>query len=490
MQRASLFFTVLIAACLLYAPMSYGVIVHVSKSYPQIERLDAEGNVWADGDDPDYFEFRVNNIAEIKVAWTYSGGEALRNTLQDYTDPATSTVYNNMSYVIFEDSETYNVHDDLTTYHPEFGIDNLFLDWWGMFFAPAPDGFGPDGQGGIVFMSAEGERAVIDYSTVNSAQWGSGRNFALTANGKAGQTIYFFENMMLQDTSTGFGDPWGSGVLSNGGDGTVPAYRDCIFDVSNQIFGAGGGQTHAMINGPEYYHCAFKLTDTDTDRVFDPSGNNGLTGGDGSVDFEHCTFVVADGASWYVAPELSLGGDAYTFTKCLFYEMAGLHETDADIILSYTDNLENPAFPASVLVQNETGTVQADPLFNDTTAADFWKLTAASPAVMADPADNIGYDTWTTGGPVDSDGDGLDDSVETNTGTFVDANDTGTDPNEPDTDGDGYNDGDEVTAGTDPNDPDDNPGASVPVAGLLGLLTLAGVSMAAGGVVIARRRRL
>jgi len=44
----------------------------------------------------------------------------------------------------------------------------------------------------------------------------------------------------------------------------------------------------------------------------------------------------------------------------------------------------------------------------------------------------------------DSDGDGLDDSVETNTGFFVDANNTGTDPNNADTDNDGINDGIEV----------------------------------------------
>ena len=37
---------------------------------------------------------------------------------------------------------------------------------------------------------------------------------------------------------------------------------------------------------------------------------------------------------------------------------------------------------------------------------------------------------------VDSDGDGLDDSVETNTGVFKSQNDTGTDPANPDTDGD------------------------------------------------------
>ena len=46
----------------------------------------------------------------------------------------------------------------------------------------------------------------------------------------------------------------------------------------------------------------------------------------------------------------------------------------------------------------------------------------------------------------DTDGDGLLDSVETNTGTFVSATDTGTDPNNADTDGDGISDGDEVSA--------------------------------------------
>jgi hypothetical protein len=45
---------------------------------------------------------------------------------------------------------------------------------------------------------------------------------------------------------------------------------------------------------------------------------------------------------------------------------------------------------------------------------------------------------------LDSDGDGLPDCVETNTGIFVDITDTGTDPFNRDTDGDGLSDGDEV----------------------------------------------
>ncbi|MBW1691920.1 MAG: right-handed parallel beta-helix repeat-containing protein, partial [Deltaproteobacteria bacterium] len=55
----------------------------------------------------------------------------------------------------------------------------------------------------------------------------------------------------------------------------------------------------------------------------------------------------------------------------------------------------------------------------------------------------------------DTDGDGLQDSYETNTGTYVSPTDTGTDPANPDTDGDGLEDGAEViTYSTDPNDTD------------------------------------
>jgi hypothetical protein len=57
----------------------------------------------------------------------------------------------------------------------------------------------------------------------------------------------------------------------------------------------------------------------------------------------------------------------------------------------------------------------------------------------------------------DEDGDGLLDSVETDTGVYVSPTDTGTDPLDPDTDDDGFSDGEEVNLGTDPCDENDVP---------------------------------
>lgn len=72
----------------------------------------------------------------------------------------------------------------------------------------------------------------------------------------------------------------------------------------------------------------------------------------------------------------------------------------------------------------------------------------------------------------DDDGDGLEDLVETATGLFVSALNTGSNPFLPDSDGDGFNDGVEVLAGTDPNDGMSRPAAQVPSAGFVSLALL------------------
>jgi DNA-binding beta-propeller fold protein YncE len=89
---------------------------------------------------------------------------------------------------------------------------------------------------------------------------------------------------------------------------------------------------------------------------------------------------------------------------------------------------------------------------------------------------------------VDRDQDTLLNGVETNTGTFVDASDTGTDPANEDTDGDNWNDGVEVAAGTDPNDPFDHPGVGVPSLPPVGLLALGAVVALVGRIALRTRR--
>ncbi|MCD4796518.1 MAG: OmpA family protein [Candidatus Cloacimonetes bacterium] len=61
-----------------------------------------------------------------------------------------------------------------------------------------------------------------------------------------------------------------------------------------------------------------------------------------------------------------------------------------------------------------------------------------------EPEDVDGYEDEDGCPEFDNDSDGLDDYVETNTGEFINADSTGTDPNAADTDMDGVNDYDEV----------------------------------------------
>ncbi|MCH1500006.1 MAG: hypothetical protein L7U83_13170, partial [Akkermansiaceae bacterium] len=72
-------------------------------------------------------------------------------------------------------------------------------------------------------------------------------------------------------------------------------------------------------------------------------------------------------------------------------------------------------------------------------------------------------DTGTNPLNSDSDNDGLSDGVETNTGTLVDGTDTGTNPTLADTDGDGGPDSEEVEKGSDPNDANSVPGLADPI---------------------------
>ena len=86
--------------------------------------------------------------------------------------------------------------------------------------------------------------------------------------------------------------------------------------------------------------------------------------------------------------------------------------------------------------------------YSDITPEQSWTSADGTTTLYADYNEvRTNYTTvWASSN--DTDGDGLADGVETNTGTFVDATNTGTDPNDPDTDDDGLADGVETNTGT------------------------------------------
>jgi hypothetical protein len=125
-------------------------------------------------------------------------------------------------------------------------------------------------------------------------------------------------------------------------------------------------------------------------------------------------------------------------------------------------------------------------------------ISEATLRAKADPGGDAQALTYTCAPPgsgtrmgIDRDEDALLDGVETGTGAFVDANDTGTDAANADTDGDGIPDGEEVANGSDPTDPGSPTPATIPALHALGgaLLALALVLSAPWMSRVTSRRR-
>jgi len=91
---------------------------------------------------------------------------------------------------------------------------------------------------------------------------------------------------------------------------------------------------------------------------------------------------------------------------------------------------------------------------------------------------------------IDRDEDTLTDGVETGTGIFVNASDTGTRADMADTDADGWDDPDEVAQGTDPNNPLDFPGAASVPALSVREMNLLVAAMLLSAFFTARHRRI
>lgn len=134
----------------------------------------------------------------------------------------------------------------------------------------------------------------------------------------------------------------------------------------------------------------------------------------------------------------------------------------------------SPSFSSMAAVgQSEPVGPSGSPLDLGTVAPGFFPILAGALPGLDGDLDGV---AWFL--DPDDDGDGLDDSVETNTGAFVSAGDTGTDPLLADSDGDGVPDGIETGGGSDPNDPLSTPGATALPALGPAARALAGLALA------------
>jgi hypothetical protein len=154
--------------------------------------------------------------------------------------------------------------------------------------------------------------------------------------------------------------------------------------------------------------------------------------------------------------DFDLGGTFFLQSFALWNLGGGNSENITGITLLADDNasFSSPVILGSVAVNPNTG-----PVGSVLAEVFAFAVTAASHVRMQITSNN-GDLNFTQLGEVafelagDMDNDGIPDAFETNTGTFVSATDTGSDPNDADSDDDGLDDGAEVALGTDPNEED------------------------------------
>ncbi|MDQ8190635.1 hypothetical protein [Roseibacillus persicicus] len=140
---------------------------------------------------------------------------------------------------------------------------------------------------------------------------------------------------------------------------------------------------------------------------------------------------LGDDGVFNTADDVVLGGETVTYT----HSGAGEYYVVFDTPITALVTGGAPWFRVEVVPTNSEGAGSVRFKSGALAAETFQgpKLTVAGTSTAFDPS---------AGG--DLDGDGLADSVETNTGIFVSLADTGTDPNDNDSDGDGLLDGDEI----------------------------------------------
>ncbi|MCX7017497.1 MAG: hypothetical protein WCK47_09135 [bacterium] len=330
-------------------------IIHISKSYPQgYSELTTSP-----------FEFIASSPIYIVDALSWGGYAGYVTNLID-----------DQSVAIFEDNSTYVLVEDAAL-DPTKVYSSIFCD-----------GFAQLTAGGLRVYALPGQTPTIDF-TSTTQMWSGGASGFFFTNVNDKPLKFSIEGIRVVCNASDAPN-WGDGFVVLGPGCNVPVFKDCIFDLTiNRALAVGGGDIniHAP-SGNTFDHCAFRLTpyDNDIPLVMKPSANYWL----GDTVFSHCTFIVnptAVPSHWSVG----WGNEKVAFDKCLFYYM----DTPSRYlgVQFYTNNCDWPDMTGK---PSGTGNITVDPKLVD--PATSFMVQSSSLCVDAGgvPANNIGYDIWTT----------------------------------------------------------------------------------------------
>ncbi|MCC6694516.1 MAG: right-handed parallel beta-helix repeat-containing protein [Candidatus Hydrogenedentes bacterium] len=233
-------------------------------------------------------------------------------------------------------------------------------------------------------------------------------------------------------------------AIHEGSTDADPSVQGCLFNNN-----AGG----------DYYNNDTASTLTGASAI------NALAQADGNVDGAPQFFGLPSGVWSAVTFNATTNRTSLVATQSVFatYDFAGFllnpdtgQRSHALIVSNTSNTLEVAGNATSIAATGETFEVLDFHLTSTSGAIDRGTETGAAfvdvdgESRPAGTGYDIGIDEF-----VDSDGDGLADIVESNSGDYLNLLDTGSDPNDPDTDNDQLTDGYEVTtSGTDPTDAD------------------------------------
>jgi hypothetical protein len=354
---------------------------------------------------------------------------------------------------------------------------------------------GNTGQGGAV--NVTGDSSENDTATVSRCTFTGNTGTTDTGSGALVQKV---QSALLTD------------CVFTGGSGTrgalqVGAAVESVQAVNCLFYGNGGQIGGTFTAGPlELVHCTFAGNETTAQTIVVHGAGNSLDVLNCVVWGNNTVSEALDYGSWSGAADAA----RTTVNYSLFERFPGIEEYDPNPFLDGMGNLA------------------VDPQYKDAAANDY-VLFSTSPALdTGDASDPRVPDHDLLGDPrpgtvagvsmgayeegyeaPDADGDGLSDEQEAALGTDPDNPDTDgdgltdfeevgadgtynvgvdTDPLNADTDGDGYTDGEEVAGGADPLDDQSTP-VGLPVAGVAGILGMAALLAAGGGLLMRCQRR-